>query len=513
MKHLVCILIMLCCFPRIGLCARAPVSEATEACLGCHSSIHPGIVEAWQQSRHAMITPRQAMEVKGIGRKVSSASVPEKWMNTGIGCAECHTMRAENHADTFEHNDADVHVAVSPADCAVCHAEEVKQYGGNIMAHARNNLLENPVYQSLEQAVIGRSVLSGGLTYEPPDADTRAEACFFCHGTKLELKGVETRSTAMGEMVFPRIEGWPNQGSGRVNLDGSLGSCGICHTRHGFSIEMARKPYTCGECHVGPDVPAYKVYMASKHGQIYSSMNKKWRFDAVPWVVGRDFETPTCAACHMSLLVNTDGEVVAQRTHQLKERLSWRIFGLIYAHPHPQNPDTTGIRSKDGLSLPTALDGEPAASYLIDPEEQSRRTQTMQAVCLNCHSQAWTGNHWKRFDKCIRETNGEIRTATQIMQTIWNRKFARGPAQGENPFDEAIERTWCDAWLFYANTVRFTSAMAGGGDYGVFADGRYQLAQRIRELNDWLELRNRLFPPAVPVALKPEQEKTETGRP
>jgi hypothetical protein len=29
--------------------------------------------------------------------------------------------------------------------------------------------------------------------------------------------------------------------------------------------------------------------------------------------------------------------------------------------------------------------------------------------------------------------------------------------------------------------------MAGGGDYGTFADGRYQLKQTIMELHDWLE--------------------------
>jgi hypothetical protein len=35
--------------------------------------------------------------------------------------------------------------------------------------------------------------------------------------------------------------------------------------------------------------------------------------------------------------------------------------------------------------------------------------------------------------------------------------------------------------------------MAGGGDYGVFARGRYQLSQTIVELNDWLNLRKQLF--------------------
>jgi hypothetical protein len=36
--------------------------------------------------------------------------------------------------------------------------------------------------------------------------------------------------------------------------------------------------------------------------------------------------------------------------------------------------------------------------------------------------------------------------------------------------------------------------MAGGGDYGVFADGRYHMIKSLRALEDWLETR-KLFPP------------------
>jgi len=34
-----------------------------------------------------------------------------------------------------------------------------------------------------------------------------------------------------------------------------------------------------------------------------------------------------------------------------------------------------------------------------------------------------------------------------------------------------------------------STAMGGGGDYGVFADGRYHLMKTVREMEDWLELR------------------------
>ena len=70
------------------------------------------------------------------------------------------------------------------------------------------------------------------------------------------------------------------------------------------------------------------------------------------------------------------------------------------------------------------------------------------------------------------------------MGDIWKQGFARGADRKSNPFDEAIEKKWSDIWLFHANTIRFAAAMAGGGDYGVFADGRYQLTQKIQELAD-----------------------------
>ncbi|MEE4266322.1 MAG: multiheme c-type cytochrome [Desulfobacteraceae bacterium] len=471
--------------------AEVPISEATSECIDCHASIHPGIVKDWQNSRHAKVTPKDAMAVEGIARKVSSNKVPENVKGTAVGCAECHMQRPQAHADTFEHNGYEIHVVVSPNDCANCHSEETKQYSQNLMAHAYDNLAENTLYQKLQRSIIGTKKRSHGrITAGPADEATRAETCYYCHGTRLKVVGKETRDTeAAGELEFPVIEGWPNQGVGRINLDGSLGSCSACHTRHAFSIEMARKPYTCKECHVGPDVPAFKVYAASKHGNIFSAMHKSWDFTAVPWTIGKDFTAPTCATCHVSLLVNGDEEVVSKRSHRMNDRLPWRIFGLVYAHPHPQSPDTTIIRNKEGQPLPTSLDGTFAAKFLIDPKEQDTRRRSMQAACLNCHDTSWVKGHWQRFENTIRTTNGDIRIATGIMEDIWQAGYADLKT---NPFDEAIEKKWTDSWQFYANTIRFASAMGGGGDYGVYADGRYQLARALQEMNDWLNLEQKL---------------------
>ena len=60
-------------------------------------------------------------------------------------------------------------------------------------------------------------------------------------------------------------------------------------------------------------------------------------------------------------------------------------------------------------------------------------------------------------------------------------------AAGDSVFDEPLERLWVEQWLFYANSTRFASAMAGT-DYGVFANGRFFLAKNLREMAALLEL-------------------------
>jgi hypothetical protein len=468
-----------------------PISDATQECLGCHGYVHAGIVAGWAGSRHAQFTPGEAMKVEGLALKVSNPDVPETLRENVVGCAECHTMRPEAHADTFDHNGYEVHVVVSPDDCQSCHLEERQQYAENIMAYASTNLSENALYNELEASISGHAQRHGQkIEFRPPDSSTQALTCYYCHGTVLKVTGSEERETDLGEMSFPTIEGWPNQGTGRINLDGSRGACTPCHARHTFSIELARKPETCKECHVGPDVPIYKVYSASKHGNIYAALKKGWNFTNVPWTIGQDFTAPTCATCHVSLLTNADGEVVTERSHRMNDRLAWRLFGLIYAHPYPKTGDTTIIRNSEGQPLPTSFDGTMASEFLIDEASQKARRQAMQSICRNCHSKTWIGGHFARLESAIERTNAATLTATTIMQDAWATDLASGLKSNGNPFDEAVEKKWGNLWLFYSNSIRFTAAMAGGGDYSLFADGYYQLSKGIVELNEWWTERN-----------------------
>lgn len=470
--------------PVQGLCSgKVPVSEATQECLACHVTVTPTIVEDWKRSRHSRVTPAQGLEKPELNRRISALKVPEQLAGTVVGCAECHMINADDHKDVFLHNEKKTHLTVTPRDCSTCHPTEAEQFDKNLMAFAHINLAENKVYGQMMHAVNGTVTFHGNRTaIQPANAKTEAESCYSCHGTKLQVTGIKKRDTDYGEMEFVEMSGYPNQGVGRLNPDGSEGSCSSCHSRHQFSIEMARKPYTCSQCHKGPDVPAYKVYEVSKHGNIYSSMNKEWNLDAVPWTAGKDFTAPTCATCHISEVSDAEGNLISKRTHEMADRIPVRIFGLIYSHPHPISPNTSLIKNSNGLQLPTTLDGQMASEFLISADEQKVRTQTMQSTCRACHSQGWVEGHWQKFPNTIQTTDAMTMTATKIMARAWEEKLANN----DNMFDEAIEKQWTEQWLFFANSARLASAMAGT-DYGVFDNGRHFMTKNIQEMMDRMQ--------------------------
>lgn len=460
------------------------ISEDTEECLGCHELVTPGIVADWKKSRHSQVSPTVGMAKQALERRISAVKMDDSLAETVVGCAECHTMNADAHPGSFEHNGYTVHTVVSPADCATCHPVEAEEYGQNLMSQAYGNLMGNPLYLKMVNVVNGLHEYSNGvITYHGSDEANNADSCLSCHGTEVKITGTETRETSMGEMDFPTLTNWPNIGVGRVNPDGTVGSCSPCHARHQYSIEVARKPYTCGQCHKGPDVPAYKVYSASIHGNIQKSIDKQWNFEAVPWTVGTDFTAPTCATCHISLVVDEEGEVLAERTHRMNDRLPWRLFGLPYAHPHPIAADTTPMINSSGLHLPTELTGEPVSKFLINAEEMAARQETMARVCLGCHSRQWVDGHFDRLDTSIGSTNHMTLQATRMITEAWE----EGLAKSDNPFDEAIEIKWTEQWLFFGNSTRLASAM-GGTDYGVFDNGRWWQHKNIQEMREHMLL-------------------------
>jgi hydroxylamine dehydrogenase len=169
-----------------------------------------------------------------------------------VGCAECHGLKARKaHADTFDHNGYDIHVVVSPDDCAhLPRHRGANSIPGNIMAHGRRRIcrLTTRLYN---RACSAYHPGHGSQIKNGPDwnfdtgrrHDTRAEACYYCHGTHVEgdrQRAPRHRCRRTGISGYRRLAqpgGGPRQ-PGRQQ--GAPVRPATRATR--FSIEVARKP-------------------------------------------------------------------------------------------------------------------------------------------------------------------------------------------------------------------------------------------------------------------------------
>jgi len=246
----------------------AQASETSKQCTTCHKKNDSGIVKQWGDSKHH---------------------------RAKVGCYECHAANKEDK-DAFLHgkrgNEKYISIIVSPRDCANCHAQEVKE--AEESHHAKAGRILGSLDNLLAEVVEGNSSF---VTEGFPDGNSAAavNGCWQCHGSQVKVLEDGALDPAT----------WPNTGIGRINPDGSEGSCTACHARHSFSVEQARAPETCGKCHMGPDHPHIEVYNESKHGIQYASQKGQLGMDKSKWVPGEDFYTaPTCSTCHMGATKN-----------------------------------------------------------------------------------------------------------------------------------------------------------------------------------------------------------------
>ncbi len=365
------------------------MSPQARACIECHKTESPGLFADWAASRHAA---------------------------ANITCIDCHQAEehekdvSKTHYKQYERSDTQwgvgeyktpVAAAVTPKDCSRCHPDEVKQY--SVSKHANTNII---VWKIDPWMKLGMN-----------NQIERATGCYACHGSVLKVddEGNLDKTT------------WPNVGVGRVNLDGSLGSCTSCHTRHRFSVMEARKPEACGQCHLGPDHPQIEIYMESKHGDIYTAFGDQYNWTAAPgaWTPGVDYRGPTCASCHMS------GSGNVMTTHDVTERLSWEL----------QAPLT--VRPQDFKPFPAKTD------WKVEREK-------MKEICLQCHGKAWTEGHYAKMDQAVDNYN-EIyfKPAKAKLDEL----YEKGLLDKSKFFDEAPEVEYYELWHHEGRRARMGAAM------------------------------------------------------
>ena len=442
-----------------GLVAH-PVSipANAKACIDCHRQSSPGIIDHWVGSTHAV---------------------------KGVGCVECHKADPKD-ADAFEHYGVTIATIVTPKDCGACHKQETEEFlashhamAGNILA-SLDNFLAETVEGSREP--FNPHSPTPGRDFDMVNGMASVDVgCKQCHGSKIAMEGTDGSLITVDELapddsgkptnqqavrLIKRDEGgrpqlhagsWPNTGIGRLNLDGSRGSCSACHSRHDFSPRRARQPENCGKCHLGPDHPQKEIYEESKHGVAFRDLKDKMNLDAHDWVLGEDYtQAPTCATCHMSGHSRNGGKV----THDPGTRLSWTN------------------RPPISLAMDTDADGkviketDPAKrAEMIESSWQDKRVK-MQQVCLHCHTPSYVNAFYKQYDDFIVNYNEKFaKPGTQIMT-----KLKETGLRTAVDFDEEIEWTWFYLWHHEGRRARHGASMMAP-DYAHW-HGMYEVAER-----------------------------------
>jgi hydroxylamine dehydrogenase len=436
----------------------AAVPEDSRGCVECHQKTSPGIVEQWHDSSHE---------------------------RNGIGCVDCHAADAKD-ADAFEHYGKTIATVVSPRDCGNCHSEEADEFsishhakGGNILASLDNFLAET--VEGSRAPFNPHSPTPSRNVGKVNGMVSSTVGCQQCHGSKVAIQSTDGKTLTVDDFK-PDADGhptnvdavkkikrdengrplltsasWPNTGIGRLNLDGSLGSCSACHSRHDFSPRRARQPENCGKCHLGPDHPQKEIYEESKHGVAYRDLMLKMNLDAEKWVLGEDYsQAPTCATCHMSANSRNGRKV----THNAGERISWS--------------------NRPAVSILLDTDAHHEAVKETDPQRRKEATvetwqtkrERMQQVCSHCHSDSYVKAFYEQYDDFVVNYNEKFaKPGQKIMAALHDNKLLT-----KADFDEEIEWTWFYLWHHEGRRARHGASMMAP-DYAHW-HGMFEVAER-----------------------------------
>ncbi|MBN2508201.1 MAG: hydroxylamine oxidoreductase [Verrucomicrobia bacterium] len=402
------------------------MSKETRACLECHRQDNAGIYQQWGASKH---------------------------YRANVGCFECH-MADTNEPDAFPHEGAHIATLVTPKDCARCHSKETEEFANS--HHSKGARILGSLDNTLAEVVEGnRGMRTPGF---PEGVSAAAvSGCWQCHGSEMKVLPHGKLDPAT----------WPNTGIGRINPDGSEGSCSACHSRHAFSAAQARQPDNCGKCHMGPDHPQLEIYNESKHGVAFRAFKDQLRLESSKWIVGEDYTlAPTCATCHMSATPgraarNTRPALPALPvSHDVGLRLSWNNRPELSIRPEV---------SDKKMGLPGA-----------DIPWQTRRTH-MKNVCSNCHEDQWVNHFYVQYDSLV---------------DLYHKKFAEPglelyrlakPLLNPVQFANKLDFTWYELWHHEGRRARHGASMMGPDFthwHGTYEVAKHFYASMVPELHD-----------------------------
>jgi len=366
----------------------ASLVRATGKCAECHRRETSAVVHEFELSRHNA---------------------------AGINCLECH--KVVEGQEKLEHRGFTIAKSVTAANCRQCHETEYQQFLRSRHAAPAWASVAGSKEFTKEQVAFSERFHKGAVDREP-----------------MSIVHMEGLVAVKGGCQKCHDVGKPNQ-------DGSIGKCTACHARHVASVELARTPETCGQCHMGPDHSQIEIYHESKHGVLFNAQKAHMNLNAPPkHLTTKDMPVPTCATCHMSGL---EGQKV---THDVTERLSYWLF------------------APTSEKRPTYQQGQV----------------NMKETCLKCHTTPRIEQFYKEAESVLESTNELVTQADEIIKKLRDEKLLT-----PDPFDEPIEFVHFDLWHYYGRTAKH-GAFMGGADF-VQWHGFYEINAKLVELKKQAE--------------------------
>jgi hydroxylamine dehydrogenase len=357
--------------------------RASGKCAECHARLQYSVVHEYEMSTHA---------------------------KKGVNCLDCHQPTAGQ--EKIDHHGFVISKHLTAGNCRGCHEPIYQEYLRSRHAAPSWAAVHGTQGLTPEQVNFAETYQPGSVR-RPPNPLTLPEGhpavtagCEQCHAV------------------------------GKPNNDGTIGTCTDCHSRHTSSVELARLPSTCGQCHMGPDHSQMEIYNESKHGVMFAAQRGLLKLNADPrTLTTRDMFVPTCATCHMS---GINGLKV---THNPSDRLSWYLAAEV------------------STKRPNYLQAQI----------------NMKQVCTQCHTQATVDRVYTQAELVIASTNEKVLAAKAIMDGLHKDGTLSGP-----PFTHPIDFTYFNLWHYDGRTSKH-GAFMGGADFAQW-HGNYELLLKQTEL-------------------------------
>jgi hypothetical protein len=335
-----------------------------------------------------------------------------------VGCRDCHEV-AVDYPGAIEHEGTHVLNSPTTAMCEKCHATEVAQFNQSRHSLPAYVAMTGATELSPEHLAMYEAIPEG--SFKP---DSMRNALFALEGPEVTRFACESCHNV-----------------GKPHEDGSVGQCQKCHLRHEFSLEQARKPETCNNCHIGPDHPQWEIYQESAHGIAYATGGDDWHWEAEPGTLTvSDFPAPTCAVCHMS------GFGTTGTTHDIGDRLTWYLFAPISERR---------------------------------PAWQDNQVR-MKSVCQACHNNNFIDEFYTAADAGTEAVNAWVRQSDEMMAPLKEAGLLTS-----EPFDEPIDFTYFELWHHWGRTAKFGMWMQGA-DYTQW-HGAYEVLADLAELREMID--------------------------